>query len=209
MGRKKATRGIESIENKQIVLDTSVLFALADVDYRHQIGLILKKLETNKNEFYYSNLSLYELNKTSKSSTDISKNQRLVSRFQSLPITPDRLKLAGLLFATMKGCHPSLVNKERDLNCDMIIGGTVVENSKALLLTTNKNDFQPPCWEVVAEGRGVKKNKSHGWTLENWYLLKFNYKHFPKEFLSEELLAQYHPAPQVTLLLPATAETVD
>lgn len=201
MGRKKATRGLDDISGKQIVLDTSIIILLADKEYRSQIIAALENLENRDNEFFVSELTVYELNKTSVVNADVAKKAKLLKRFSPLPVDQGIFVNAGILFAIMKNCQGDFKNKENDIGCDMIIGGTVLENAEALLMTTNINDFRVPCWEIVAEGRVVKKNQNSGWHLDNWYLLKFNYAKMRPEFLSDELRARYHGG-QERLLLP-------
>ena len=198
---KVATRELNKIRNKQLVLDTSVIILLSDIRYRPQVGAALNQLEGQGNQFFVSELTLYELNKSSRTAADVAKKARLLSRFSPLPVDQNRLIHGGLLFSTMKNGQQAFQNKEHKISCDMIIGGTVVENPNSLLMTTNSDDFHLPCWRVVAEGRVVKKNKGNGWTLANWYLFEFDYSKMPEEFLTDELRQRFTSV-QKTLLLP-------
>jgi len=203
MGRGKvATRNLDKIHGKQIVLDTSIIIFFADKDFRGQIGAAVNQLETQGNELFVSEVTLYELNKVSRTAADMAAKSRILERFSPLPLTQNRFAFAGLLYSVMKGCQSDFKNKENDIGCDMIIGGTVVENNTALLMTTNVNDFRFPCWKTLAEGRVTKKSKGGGWVLENWYLLEFDYSKMPREFLSDELAERYYGG-QATLLLPS------
>lgn len=202
---KVSTKGLNKVSNHQVVLDTSAIIFLSDRGYRSGIAAAIDQLEAQNNECFVSELTLYELNKSSTTQSDVTAKSKILNRFSPLQITQGRLILAGVLFSTMKACSSGVKNKERSIGCDMLIGGTVVENSNALLMTSNLDDFCPPCWKIVAEGRVVKK-VSTGWKLDNWYLLEFDYSKMPSEFMSEELQARFHRKQEV-LALPLRSES--
>jgi len=205
MGRGKvSTKNLHAIRDKQIVLDTSIIIFLANADFRTQIISAITQLENQNNALFVSEITLFELNKSSRTNADCAQKARLLKRFTPLPLDQNRALNAGILFGLMNGSDKTIKNKEHKLACDLLIGGTVIENNNALFMTSNLSDFSAPLWKKAAEGRLIRK-VSDGWALQNWFLLEFDYSKMPDEFLSEDMIARYKGG-QARLLLPAATQ---
>lgn len=179
---KRTSAGLEDIVGAQIVFDTSVLISLRDKGYRPALLSHLKKLETLKNEFFASTISLYELNKNVESQQQILDNAKLLQRVTPLALTQQRLLGAGIVHGVMLKYIEGFRNKQKTISCDLLIAGTVIQNPEALLMTTNISDFPMPLWNVRAECRGIKKNSGVGWSVQNWYIIGFDHSKLPEEF---------------------------
>lgn len=164
---------IANVKNKDILLDTNIIISCGDKSFGTEARNILKKLVDNKNSLAISEITPFEILRKDLDDNDENYYTKLISdkRINIIPLSTSVLINASILCREQ---HPKKETENKNIICDMLIGGTVMSNKEALLLTSDRKDFNKPYWKIISEEKIIRK-KQEGWELNNIFLLQFDY----------------------------------
>lgn len=172
----RTTKKLGSVRGKDVLLDTCVFRYLADKGFRGQLRTYLRTLKTNKNNLAVSEISFFEIFRRDWSMDENRFYNRIMTArgLIQLGIDSNFLSNAAIL---CRHAFPTTIKQNdgngKNIVADMILGGTVMANTSALLMTSNRSDFREPFWKVVSESFLTKK-EADGWKGINLYLLQFD-----------------------------------
>ncbi len=162
---------MESIQNKNILIDTNILVYCGDKGYGKDAQKLLRTLKDNKNNLATSEICCFELIKNAHNLTVRKYYLNLINYIHKIAVDTTALQNSALLYHQY--------HKEFNGNCkmgsvDIVIAGTVVYNKGTILLTANRKDFPMPFWKLVSQTYLMKKN-GEGNEIVNIFALEFDY----------------------------------
>ena len=183
----RTNKKLSVIEKQDILLDTCIFHYLADKQLRKQVQAHLRVLKSKGNRLAVSEVTHFEIYRRRLDKTETSFFGRVLSAkgLVQLEIHKDFIKNATIL---CRHSFPIAIKQNRvfsndsptkDVMADMLLGGTVIDNAKALFMTANRKHFQEPFWKIVGECYLTRK-KEEGWEGISVFLLKFDYLAFNK-----------------------------
>lgn len=136
----------EVITNKRIIIDTNVLIYSGNISLSEAVRTLLRTLKNNNNDLSLSEISYYELLKSSPKDRLLRYYQKLIDYIDSQPLTKEVLNSASLLYQAYSEKRRASIS-----DADILIGATA-SYKNAHILTCNRRDFPENKWAVVAHG---------------------------------------------------------
>ncbi|KKW11641.1 MAG: hypothetical protein UY50_C0009G0027 [Parcubacteria group bacterium GW2011_GWA2_49_9] len=174
---------LREIRNSNILLDANILIHYAAEGFAERSGNILRILHQNKNLLTVSHITAFELLNCDPKDRRREKYLKFVNGVRNHPVNQAIFQNAAVLSNECKRLARSY-NRIFPIP-DLILGATILfyPNDTVYLLTTDRNDFFDPLWELVAHQQILKEENEA--VEADLYLLTLN---------REVLLPQYRKA---------------
>lgn len=154
-------KNLREVRNSNILLDANILIHYATEGFAERSGNILRGLHKNGNLLTISHVTAFELLNCDPKDSRREKYFRFINGVRNHPITQSILQNAAVLSNECKRLTGSY-NRIFPIP-DLILGGTILfyPNDTVYLLTTDRNDFFEPLWELIAHQQILKADKEN------------------------------------------------
>lgn len=167
------------LTNAHVLLDTCIINNLLskETDLVSKTKNILRELFSNKNSFYISHFTKYELLRSATEKQKL-KCEKLLNQLVQIETTDARLNRAIHLYSLYKSNSAIKSHLPSISDVDVFIGSLIFTDKNAYLLTADYCDFPRPFFlETNVWSIGYKRNRGQK-SFIHYYLLKANLSEF-------------------------------